>query len=154
MTTAPPKLLVDCSVVVKWKFASEPQAAEAEEMLLDWQAGEVELRAPDQLRVEVLAAFLKGFRQRRLSKDEARDAIREVLVFPLTYYKTTRPVVLRAFDIAAQHNLRPYDCTYVALAERKRVGFWTGDVRLYNTLHVAHPFISRLADYLRKRPGP
>lgn len=152
MTTPADRLLIDCSAVMKWKLASEPFAAEAHELLLDGEAEAVELCSPDQLRAEVVNAFLKAHRRNRLSLDEARDGLREVLTYPFTLYRTTARVVSRAFEIAVGHHQHAYDCIYVAMAEAKRIEFWTGDDRLYNALHATFPFIRRIADYTRKRP--
>jgi hypothetical protein len=46
MTQALERLVVDCSVVVKWKITTEDYAAKAEELLLDWQTQRVEVCAP------------------------------------------------------------------------------------------------------------
>jgi predicted nucleic acid-binding protein len=152
MTTVPQRLMPDCSILVKWEIASEPHAAEAREMMLDWRAGAIDLCAPDQLRTEVVAAFLKALRQRRLTEDEARDAIRRSFALALNYYKTTPRVLLGAFEIARHYGLRPYDCIYVAMALRKQVEFWSGDQRLVNALGTAYPFIRWIGDYQRRRP--
>ena len=152
MTAAPQRLMPDCSVLVKWEIPSEANAAEARELMLDWRAGVVYLCAPDQLRTEIIAAFLKALRQRRLTEDEAREAIRRSFALALKYYKTTPRVLQSAFDIAWQYGLRPYDCIYVAMAERKKVEFWTGDQRLVNALGAAYPFIHWIGDYEKRRP--
>jgi predicted nucleic acid-binding protein len=152
MTTALPLLMPDCSVLVKWEISTEPHAAEAGEMLRDWDSDAILLCAPDQLRTEVIAAFLKALRQRRLSEDEARDSVRRMFALSLKYYKTTPLVLLGAFEIARRFGLRPYDCIYVAMAERKKVEFWTGDQRLVNALGAAYPFIRWIGDYRKRRP--
>jgi predicted nucleic acid-binding protein len=151
MTGIAERLVVDSSVLIKWKITSEEHAAQAEEVLLDWQHGAIEVCAPDQVLTEVMSACLKAFRRRRLSEGEATDAIREYLSFPLTLYKTTKRVIIRAFEIARQENQRAYDCIYVALAERKGIEFWTGDERLYNAVRLRYPFVRWIADYRRKR---
>jgi predicted nucleic acid-binding protein len=152
MTTAPQQLMPDCSVLVKWKISTEPHAAEAREMLHDWESGAIALCAPDQLRTEIIAAFLKALRQQRLTEDEARQAVRESLALALKYYKTTPIVLQRAFDIAWHYGLRPYDCIYVAMAERKKVEFWTGDQRLFNALRAGYSFIHWIGNYQKRRP--
>ncbi len=142
----------DCSVVIKWKIPSEAHAAEALEMFGDWIAGAVGLCAPDQLRTEIVAALLKALRRGRVSETYARDAVRELLAAPLRYYKTTPAVLKESFEIARQYGLRPYDCVYVAMAERKKIEFWTGDQRLVNALGAAYPFIHWIGDYRKRRP--
>jgi predicted nucleic acid-binding protein len=137
---------------VKWKITSEPHASQALELMVDGQSQAVEICAPDLLSAEVLNALLGAHRRRRLSLDEAQEALREVLAYPFTLYKTTSRIITRAWEIASRYNQHAYDCIYIALAERKKMEFWTGDERLYNALYTAFPFIYRIADYKRKRP--
>lgn len=144
------QLIVDCSVVVKWKITAEDYADEAEELLLDWQKQAVELCAPNLLQSEVMSAFLRAYRRGRVSEAEARDAIRDLLVLPFLLFDVA-PIVVRAFEIAQQHNQRSYDCIYLALAEQEGMKLWTGDQRLYNALHAHFAFVHWIADYQRKR---
>jgi predicted nucleic acid-binding protein len=146
--------MVDAGIFVRWKIASEEHAAEARELLLDWRGGAISLSAPDHVFTEVMSAFLKASRRGRLSADEARAALEDLLNLPLTRYKATKRIILRAFEIASRENQRGYDCVYVALAERKGIPLWTGDERLYNALHVRYPFIRRIGYYLRTRASP
>ena len=79
------RLLADASVVVKWALTTEPDAAQAQEVLLDWQAGVIEVCAPDQLATEVASTLLAGYRKRRLSADDARNAVHDLLAVPIRY---------------------------------------------------------------------
>src|SRR5262245_6802492 len=81
MTSAVPRLLVDCSVVVKWELSSEPHASEARDLLADWEHGAIEVCVPDQLLTEIANALLANCRKHppRLSIAEARDGLREML---------------------------------------------------------------------------
>lgn len=155
MSPAATPLLADCSVVAKWKLASELHASQAGELLLDWQAGVIQVCASDQLFVELMNALLRACRapSPRLTVDEAEAAHGEVSALPFAVFKTRgRRLLARALRIAHRHNQRGYDCVYVALAERKGIEFWTGDQRLYNALHSSFPFIRHIASYARKRP--
>src|SRR5262245_37482437 len=99
MTIAVPLLLVDCSVVVKWKIPSEPHAAEARELFLDWQHDAVQVCVPDQLFAEMMNALLGACRRRppRILLDEARTAVQEVLALPFAVFRTTgRRIITRA----------------------------------------------------------
>src|SRR5262249_42648554 len=82
-------------------------------------------------------AFLRASRRGRLTTDEAREAIRDLLALPFVLCDVTT-LAARAFSIAHQHQQRAYDCLYVALAEPGGVELWTGDERLYNALHKDH----------------
>ena|SRR5438128_11514075 len=146
------RLAVDCSVVVKWKLAGEPQAAESEQLFLDWQHPVIEVCSPNLLEIEVMSAFLRACRQGRLRDTEAMDFIRDLLALPFMLHRMTTAMALRAFEIAQRYNQRSYDCVYVALAEQEAVEFWTGDQRLYNALHAPYPFVRWIADYRQKRP--
>jgi predicted nucleic acid-binding protein len=125
-------------------------------MLADWEEGAIQICVPDQLLPELVSALLGSSRRHppRLSQAEARAALDDLLPSPFTIFRTRgRKPLLRAFDIAVQFNLRVYDCIYVALAERKRIEFWTADERLYNALHAQFPFVCWIAQYQRRRPS-
>src|SRR6266576_3608648 len=109
MSASLPRLVVDCSVIVKWKILSEPHAAEALELQLDWEHGAVVVCASDQLFVELTSAFLRATRQYppRLSAPQARVSLDDIVALPFSVYRTrSKPVLTRALDIAQRHNLR------------------------------------------------
>jgi predicted nucleic acid-binding protein len=144
------RLVVDCSIVVKWKITAEDYAAEAEECLLDWQKQAVEICAPNLLQSEVMSAFLRAHRRGRVTDAVARAAIQDLLALPFLLFEVA-PLVMAAFEIAQQHNQRSYDCIYVALAVREGIELWTGDQRLYNALRAHFACVRWIADYQRKR---
>jgi predicted nucleic acid-binding protein len=144
------RLAVDCSFVVKWKITGEDYADKAEELFLDWREQRIEVCAPDLLPSEVMIAFLHAHRRGRASRPEAEDAIRDLVALPFVLFDLA-PILIRAFDIAQQHNQRSYDCIYVALAEREGVDLWTGDQRLYNALPTNFAFARWIGNYQRKR---
>jgi predicted nucleic acid-binding protein len=146
------RLALDCSVAVKWRLAAEPQAAEAGELLLDWQQGAIEVAAPSHLTSEVTSTFLRAYRRGRVTEAEAIDSIRYLLALPFVLHETTAALNVKAFEIATRHNQHAFDCIYVALAEREGIELWTGDQRLYNALHAHCTFVRWIADYRRKRP--
>ena len=152
MTDALTRLVVDCSVVVKWKIPTEDHAAAAEALFGDWEHQVVDVLVPNHFTSEVISAFLRAARRGRLTTDEAREAIRDLLALPFVLYDVTT-LADRAFTIAHQHQQRAYDCLYVALAEREEIELWTGDERLYNALNVQHPFVRWIADYQPRWSG-
>jgi predicted nucleic acid-binding protein len=157
MTVRNNRVLADCSTVVKWKLTSEAHSAHANEILLDWEHGNVEVCIPDQLLVELVGAMLGTVRKNppRLTEVEAKNILHELLDLPFIVYRTrSKRILTSAFEIARQFNLRAYDCVYVAMAERKRIDFWTSDQRLYNALHGRFSFVRWIADYQPGRPIP
>ena len=152
MAEAITRLVVDCSVVVKWKIPTEDHAAAAEALFGDWEHQVVDIVVPNHFPSEVISAFLRAFRRGRITMDEAREAIRDLLALPFVLCDVTA-IADRAFAIAHQHQQRAYDCLYVALAERDGIELWTGDERLYNALHAQHPFVRWIADYQSRWSG-
>ena len=146
MADALTRLVVDCSVVVKWKIPTEDHAAAAEALFGDWEHQVVDVVVPNHFPSEVISAFLRASRRGRLTTDEAREAIRDLLTLPFVLCDVTA-LADRAFTIAHQHQQRAYDCLYVALAEGEGSELWTGDERLYNGLHAQHPLVRWIADY-------
>jgi len=144
-------LVVDASVVVKWKITTEDYAREAEDLLLDWRYHRVQLLAPHLLPAEVMSAFLRAHRRGRVSEDEAKEAMQDLLALPFVLFDVA-PLAIRALALAQQHNQRSYDCFYVALAERESVELWTGDQRLYNAVRGPCACMRWIADYQRRRP--
>jgi predicted nucleic acid-binding protein len=137
MADAITRLVVDCSVVVKWKILTEDHAAAAATLFGDWEHEVVDVLVPNHFPSEVISAFLRASRRGRLTTDEAREAIRDLLALPFVLCDVTT-LADRAFSIAHQHQQRAYECLYVALAEPDGVELWTGDERLYNALHKDH----------------
>ena len=152
MADALTRLVVDCSVVVKWKIPTEDHAAAAEALLGDWEHHVVDVSVPNHFPSEVISAFLRAFRRGRITAEEAREAIQDLLALPFVLRDVTA-IADRAFVIAHQHQQRAYDCLYVALAERDGVELWTGDERLYNALHAQYPFVRWIADYQQRWSG-
>jgi predicted nucleic acid-binding protein len=152
MADAITRLVVDCSVVVKWKILTEDHAAAAATLFGDWEHEVVDVLVPNHFPSEVISAFLRASRRGRLTTDEAREAIRDLLALPFVLCDVTT-LADRAFSIAHQHQQRAYDCLYVALAERDGVELWTGDERLYNALHTQHPLVRWIADYQPRWSG-
>ena len=152
MADALTRLVVDCSVVVKWHIPTEDHAAVAAALFGDWEDHVVDVWVPNHLPSEVISAFLRASRRGRLTTDEAREAVRDLLALPFVLCDVTA-LADRAFTIAHQRQQRAYDCLYVALAEREGSELWTGDERLYNALHAQRPWVRWIADYQPRWSG-
>jgi predicted nucleic acid-binding protein len=144
--------VVDCSVALKWKLRQEPYHAEAVELLLDIRAGIVEPIAPVIFVAEVGSALLRAARRGRLTFDEARQAIDDILGVNVSLVEVTPALAQRAFEIAWAHQQGFFDCLYLAVAEARGAEFWTGDQRLFHALAATFPFVRWVGDYRAKRP--
>ena len=70
MAEAITRLVVDCSVVVKWKIPTEDHAAAAEALFVDWEHQVVDVSVPNHFPSEVISAFLRACRRDRITADE------------------------------------------------------------------------------------
>ena len=148
------RMMIDSGVAVAWHLRGEAHEPQAREVLLDWQSGAIHFCCSDQLPIEVTSALLKALRRGRTTPEEARQAIIEILAVRFTVFRPTERILLRAFEIAEEHNQKLYDCVHVAMGERHRTDFWTAGERLYNALHGKFQFVRWIAHYQRRRPSP
>jgi predicted nucleic acid-binding protein len=119
---------VDASVAVKWYFREEYR--EAALRLLDEQHT---LLAPDLLIAEFANVAWKYVRRGNATVVEARRALNQLLIVPLTLY-ATRSVVPAALDIACETGRTAYDSIYLALAQAQGCQLVTADRRFYNAM--------------------
>src|SRR5262249_37075407 len=114
-------LLLNSGVTVKWHVPTEEYAPQARELMLDGFDGGISFASSDQLPIEITSAFLKAVRRGRISREDAKEAISEILALRFTVFRATEWILLRALEIAATWNQRLYDCVPVAMAERYRI---------------------------------
>lgn len=119
---------VDASVAVKWYFREEHR--EAALRLLGEQHT---LLAPDLLIAEFANVAWKYVRRGNATVVEARRALNQLLIVPLTLY-ATRSVVPAALDIACETGRTAYDSIYLALAQAQGCQLVTADRRFYNAM--------------------
>ncbi len=144
------RCVLNASVALKWHLTKEPHAKQALELLTDWSKGFFDFLAPDIFFAEIAHAFARAVRHGRLSQIEAKTALQDLLELPIQLYPS-RPLLLRALEIALSYQQSAYDCLYVALAEHEQVELWTGDERLFNALSIHFPFIRFIGAYTPKR---
>jgi predicted nucleic acid-binding protein len=116
-------LIVDASVATQWILI---EANSSRARALRDQGG---LIAPSLIAAEVGNALWKAVRRDGISKQDALDAIRAILLAfdALIPIKDLR---LRALELAVALDHPIYDCFYLALAERERCALVTADKRL------------------------
>ena len=144
------RCVVNASVALKWHLTHEPFALQALDLLNDWRKGDLDLLAPDIFFAEISHALVRAIRRGRLSPDEAKTVLSDLLAVAVQMFPI-RLLVQRAMEIALQHQQSAYDCLYAALAEREGVELWTGDERLVNALIAHFLFVRFIGDYAPKR---
>src|SRR5687767_8584463 len=96
MTTGAEDCVVDASVAAKWYLRDEEHREQANHLLARLSAGRAVLAAPVQIRYEIPSAIVAANRRRepRLSREEAEQAIAELLSTDLTTYHTPELIPL------------------------------------------------------------
>lgn len=140
------KIVIDASVALKWVLNDEEHIAEASQILLDVQAGGLEIFAPDLLCYEFSNVLWVAARQARLTPQNTRAAVRFFQQLGIQYQPLDAFWGL-ALDIAFQYQRTFYDSVYIALAQQLGVWCFTGDRRLYNALHPHLNFVRWIGDY-------
>ena len=132
------KSVVDSSVAVKW-LVPEPDTPKALRLRADFQAGVLQLIAPDVLPIEVTHALTRAQRQGRVTPAQGRLLFLDMMRgWPVLV--PSMALVARAYDLSSQFSVGVYDCLYVALAEQEQCELITADARLVNTFQGVVPF--------------
>ncbi|PRY59351.1 putative nucleic acid-binding protein [Knoellia remsis] len=115
-------VVVDASALVDLLVASPKQVRAAQAL-----RGAGELLAPDLLFAEVTSALARMHRAGRLTEDDARRAIDDLVDFPVTSvpHRALTPAVW-----GLRHNIRVSDAYYVSLAQEFGAPLVTSDLRL------------------------
>ena len=121
------RLVVDASVAVKWVV--EEAGTEEALSLLERSA----LSAPDLLMAECANILWKKVRRGELTEQEAGLAGQLIQRADLDV-QPTRPLMLRALDLAIALDHAAYDCIYLALAVENGWRFVTADERFVRKL--------------------
>lgn len=138
-------LVVDSSVVVKW-LSVEPYSLEALKILNDYQAGVINLLAPDLLYAEVGNILWKKHIFQGVAAPDAQLMLDAFLELDFTL--TPAHVLLdTAYHLATAHQRTVYDMLYVALSLRSGCQFVTADEKLVNALNKTFPNVIWVAHW-------
>lgn len=139
--------VIDASVALKWQFEDEEVVSSAMALLHDFVEGRLELITPTIFTYEIVSAINIAINRKRIREEAGYRAI---------IYITSLGIELRGFNeligptfyMARQYGLSPYDCAYMALAEKEKCDFFTGDKKLYNVVNNRLSWVKWIGDYL------
>lgn len=131
---------VDANFVVK--LVNNPSETSPYLTLWDrWEQSQTQIIAPTLLCYEVTNVFHRMRRAGQLLDTEAQQSLNNALNLPIRFYGD-RQLHQQALEIAQQFNLSAaYDAHYLALAKRFKAVLYTGDKRLFNTVHTTFTWI-------------
>ena len=154
--------VVDASVAAKWflKDSFEDHVDLAEEVLVDFLAGDIELHAPRLMSYEVCrllwkACIAEGAEQRskRLDKETALDCVETLFDLPLVFAEVSVQEAAESVDRGARYQKNFYDMTYLRLAEELKCRVVTADEKLLRSVPPDFPLARfvLLTDYRQAR---
>jgi len=138
--------VVDASVALKWQFEDEEATYGATGLLENFVDGEIQLIAPTLFSYEIVSAVNVAINRKRITDAEGYRVIK---------YLSSLEIELRSFDeliddtfhMARQYGLSPYDCAYMALAEKEKCDLFTGDRKLFNAIKSQFSWVQWIGDY-------
>ncbi len=139
-------LVVDASVILKWRLDDEDAVPQAVALKEDFVRTDLlELIAPTLAPYEIANGLHQAARRGRITANNALESLSDILDLHIELRPSDLLAILRiaqALDISAI-----YDAAYVALAETEDCEFWTGDRRRFNSLYSKWPRIRWIGDY-------
>jgi len=138
--------VLDASVALKWQFEDEEATSASTALLGDFIDGKIDLVSLTLFPYEIVNAINVAINRKR---------IEEVIGHRAITYLTSLGIELRSFDglieptftMARKYSLSPYDCAYMALAEKEKCDFITGDKRLFNSIKNYFSWVKWIGDY-------
>jgi predicted nucleic acid-binding protein len=127
--SAPPTLVVDASVVIKW-HVDEIHADAARRLLADDAPA---MHVPELMFPEVGNILWKKTRRGELTEAHARRIAHLITRAPLDVHPSA-PLLEAALEIATNTGRTVYDSMYLAVAVRLQCRLMTADEKLYNAL--------------------
>ncbi len=140
------RYVVDASVVAKWVLAVEPYQPNALKLKFDHVARKTELFAPSIMLVEVANAVWKAVKLKRLSQQDAKEAVLALSNIGIFSCEVGWEHVSEVYDIASRLDASVYDAVYLFLACEIKAQFVTSDDRLFEKAERHFPVL-HLKDY-------
>ena len=138
--------VLDASAALKWQFEDEEVTNVAMVLLEDFIDGKIELISPTLFTYEIQNAINVAINRKRIEEEEGYKALNYITSLEIEL-KSFHDLVGPAFYIARQYGLSPYECAYMALAEREKCDFFTGDKELFNFIKNHLPWVKWIGDY-------
>ena len=138
--------VLDASVALKWQFDDEEATRAATVLLEDFIEGRIELITPTLFPYEITGAINVAINRQRIREADGYRAINYITSLGIEL-RNFGDLIEPTFRTARQYGLSPYDCAYIALAERENCDFITGDKKLFKVIKNHIPWIKWIGDY-------
>ena len=138
----PDAFVIDCSVCVPWYLRDEASQF-CDQLGLALHRSEVWV--PSLWRPELVSALVNAERRKRITSEQRRAVLKNANGLPLRI-DYDMPSVIELNELAAGHQLTPYDAVYFELARRRKLPLATLDAALVKAARAAKlPLITDLS---------
>ena len=138
----PDAFVIDCSVCVPW-YLSDEASQFCDQLGLALHGSEVWV--PSLWRPEFVSAVVNAERRKRMTSEQRRAVLANADGLPLRIDHEV-PSVIELNELAAGHELTPYDAVYFELARRRKLPLATLDAALVKAARAAKlPLITDLS---------
>jgi len=137
--------VVDTSDLVKWVLP-EPDSATALKVITDTATAGGTVYGLELARIEATNVIWTKLHRKLLNRAEAEKAVGLIQYAPVQTAPSL-PLLVKAFDIAAQFDVAVYDALFVAAARELRIGVVTADEPLVRAVGAAFPEIRLLRNW-------
>ena len=129
------QICVDASLLLKFLLPEE-RNAELDSLWSEWAENNTTLIGPPLIYAEVPSVLRRAVHFGRISPEEGEGAFEAFCDFDITVSTRTDLHIL-AWQLAKEHHQpRIYDSMYLAVARSEDCDFWTGDLRLANSVNA------------------
>jgi len=142
------RMVIDASVAAKW-FLQDVMEADidlADEILVAFLSGDLELHAPRIFTYEVCGLLTKACRRRllgangfRVTKEQALRCAHELFSLSIHVAEATEAEGCEALGMAVDYSKKHYDMTYVRLAQHLDCQWCTADETADESVPPAFP---------------
>ncbi len=127
------QVVIDSSVAYKWHYRNdEPGVEIADALLADHVAGDIVLVAPTTLTVEIANAL----RYSGLPPQRVSEIIDLIGATQIHLFHPSTGTLLRAADLAFEHEMSVYDALFLELAQQLRCPLYTSDRKAFGGIET------------------
>lgn len=137
-------VIIDASVALAWLLPDE-KSSHADVIYRDFKNNKIKIMAPSIFFYEILSGIRNALLRKRIDKRGAKQlAVRVLAILP--DFIDFQEIVQEAFQLSIKYPISIYDASYVALAQKKKLSFYTADQKLFDKIKKL-PQISWLKNY-------
>jgi len=136
-------MIIDASVLLNAFFPDEHQT-QAQLLLRNHAAGQLQLKAPTLLMYEINNAVWQAERRGRITNGLTGEILQTASALGIELISMDWG---DAIPLARRFGRSAYDAAYLTLAERLGEPMITGDLRMYNAVHLELDWVVWVGEY-------